>query len=48
MISDLLKRKILYGKIYNKFDFLFNLGNLKADDVENNMQITFKVFIAMI
>jgi len=34
MISDLTKRKIAYDKIYNKFDFLFNLGNLKSDDIE--------------
>lgn len=33
-ISDLTKRKIAYDKIYNKYDFLFNLGNLKADDIE--------------
>ena len=34
MISDLTKRKIAYDKIYNQFDFLFNLGNLKSDDIE--------------
>ncbi|KAF0698441.1 Uncharacterized protein FWK35_00036082 [Aphis craccivora] len=34
MISDLTKRKIAYDKIYNQFYFLFNLGNLKSDDIE--------------
>lgn len=34
IISDLTKRKIAYDKMYNQFDFLFNLGNLKADDIE--------------
>uniref|UniRef100_A0A2S2Q429 HAT C-terminal dimerisation domain-containing protein n=1 Tax=Sipha flava TaxID=143950 RepID=A0A2S2Q429_9HEMI len=34
MISDLTKKKIAYDKIYNQFDFLFNLGNLKSDDNE--------------
>lgn len=23
--------------MYNTFDFLFNLGNLKVDDIENNV-----------
>lgn len=31
---DLTKRKIAYDKIYNQFDFLFNLGNLKPDEIQ--------------